>query len=273
MHKTALYMTVAENRHLTSNYSLLVLRADKIQNTDTDQKENTFSFAEILPGQFVQVRIDQSKTTFLRRPISVNFVYPEKNELHLLVRRAGKGTDALCDLKTGENLNIILPLGNGFSVPSENEMKEGFNPLLVGGGVGVAPLLYLGKCLHDMGVKPSFLLAAKSENDLLLVERFKEYGTVYVSTDDGSAGTPGLVTANPALQENWSRIYCCGPMPMMKAIARIARANSVPCEVSLENTMACGLGACLCCVEDTVEGHVCVCTEGPVFPIEKLKWD
>lgn len=143
MHKTALDMTVAENRHLTSNYSLLVLRADKIQNTDTDQKENTFSFADILPGQFVQVRIDQSKTTFLRRPISVNFVYPEKNELHLLVRRAGKGTDALCDLKTGENLNIILSLGNGFSLPSENEMKEGFNPLLVGGGVGVAPSFIL----------------------------------------------------------------------------------------------------------------------------------
>ena len=269
MRKTALDMTVAENRRLTSNYSLLVLQT---KCAPTNQ-ENTFQFIDIQPGQFVQVRIDQSKTTFLRRPISVNFVCPERQELHLLVRLAGKGTEALCNLKAGDDLNIILPLGNGFSLPTEDQVRQGFNPLLVGGGVGVAPLLYLGKCLLDMGVKPSFLFAAKSEKDLLLIERFREFGEVYISTDDGSAGVPGLVTANPVLQQDWSSIYCCGPMPMMKAVARIAKANSIQCEVSLENTMACGLGACLCCVEDTVEGHVCVCTDGPVFNTDMLKWE
>ena len=271
MRKTTLDMTVAENCHLTPNYSLLILQPKSI--SDWDNKENPFTFFDILPGQFVQVRIDQSKTTFLRRPISVNFVYPDKKELHLLVRRAGKGTEALCDIKTGDNLNVILPLGTGFSLPSEEETAIGYYPLLVGGGVGVAPLLYLGKLLRDRGINPSFLLAAKNEKDLLLIDKFKEFGTVYVSTDDGSAGTPGLVTANPALNEQWSKIYCCGPMPMMKAIARIAKTNSIPCEVSLENTMACGVGACLCCVEDTVEGHVCVCTEGPVFNTDVLKWE
>ncbi|MDE6529022.1 MAG: dihydroorotate dehydrogenase electron transfer subunit, partial [Muribaculaceae bacterium] len=117
-----------------------------------------------------------------------------------------------------------------------------------------------------------FLLAAKSAKDLLEIDRFREFGNVVVSTDDGSEGSPGLVTANPVLDEKWDQYYCCGPMPMMKAIARIALDKGVACEVSLENTMACGLGACLCCVEDTAEGHVCVCTQGPVFNVTALKW-
>ncbi len=93
-----------------------------------------------------------------------------------------------------------------------------------------------------------------------------------LSTDNGSAGHKGLVTENPALDEVWDAIYCCGPMPMMKAVAAIAKKRDIECEVSLENTMACGLGACLCCVEDTVAGHVCVCQDGPVFNISALKW-
>lgn len=275
MRKTAIDMTLVENRHLSPNYSLLILTAPEQDTATTgDNDSETFTFGGIRPGQFVQVRVDDSKSTFLRRPISVNFVHPERNELHLLVRRAGKGTEALCDMKAGETLNVMLSLGNGFSIPATgNTSANTFSPLLVGGGVGVAPLLYLGKCMVDAGIRPSFLLAAKSKGDLLLLDEFKKFGDVYLSTDDGSAGTKGLVTANPALKERWSRIYCCGPMPMMKAVARIARESSVPCEVSLENTMACGLGACLCCVEDTTEGHVCVCTEGPVFDIDRLKWD
>ena len=270
MPKIALDMTVADNRRLTSNYSLLVLKADNIREHETIGELPRFSFHDIMPGQFVQVKIDDSKSTFLRRPISVNFVNPDETELHLLVRRAGEGTKALCEIKPGESVNLLLPLGNGFSMPQH---AHGFRPLLVGGGVGVAPLLYLGKRLADIGVEPSFLLAARSEADLLLLERFRQYGPVYISTDDGSAGVPGLVTANPALREKWSMIYCCGPMPMMKAVAGIARENDVPCEVSLENTMACGLGACLCCVEDTADhGNVCVCTEGPVFSTTRLKW-
>lgn len=272
MRKTALDMRVVANDRLSSNYSLLILKTEKpTVPTDTTSKE-PFSFHSILPGQFVQVRVKNSSGTFLRRPISVNYIKPEDNELHLLIRRAGKGTETLCEIEAGNTLNVILPLGNGFSVPDNNGSSQ-FRPLLVGGGVGVAPLLYLGQCMAKNGIEPHFLLAAKSDKDLLLIEQFRELGTVYISTDDGTAGTPGLVTANPALREPWSRIYCCGPMPMMKAIAAIAHETGVPCEVSLENTMACGLGACLCCVEDTVDGHVCVCTDGPVFPTDKLKWN
>ncbi|MBD5225709.1 MAG: dihydroorotate dehydrogenase electron transfer subunit [Bacteroidales bacterium] len=272
MRKTALDMRVVGNQHLSANYSLLILKADDVTVPCDTTSAEPFSFPTIRPGQFVQVRVENSPETFLRRPISVNFVRPEENELHLLIRRAGKGTEALCETEPGDILNVILPLGNGFSIPDNNDSTS-FHPLLVGGGVGVAPLLYLGKRLADIGIEPSFLLAAKSEKDLLLLESFREIGTVYISTDDGTAGVPGLVTANPALRDSWSRIYCCGPMPMMKGVAAIAHETGVPCEVSLENTMACGLGACLCCVEDTVDGHVCVCTEGPVFTTDKLKWN
>lgn len=253
-------MEVVANERLSEAYSRLILKSN--------EAVEGFDFAEIAPGQFVQIRVDGSKETFLRRPISVNFVVPDERELHLLVRRAGEGTKALCEITEGEKLNLVMSLGRGFSCYVAPESRT----LLVGGGVGVAPLLYLGKQLKDKGLSPTFLLAARSGKDLLLLDEFKKYGTVIVSTDDGSMGTPGLVTANPALSEKWDMIYCCGPMPMMKAVAGIAKAKEIACEVSLENTMACGLGACLCCVEDTVHGNVCVCTEGPVFNIETLKW-
>lgn len=253
-------MEVVANERLSGAYSRLILKCN--------EAVEGFDFAEIEPGQFVQVRVDDSKNTFLRRPISVNFVVPEKRELHLLVRRAGEGTEALCQLAEGAVVNLVMSLGRGFSYAEGASART----LLVGGGVGVAPLLYLGKLLKDRGLSPTFLLAARSGNDLLLLDEFRKYGDVEMSTDDGSMGHPGLVVANPALEKEWDKIYCCGPMPMMKAIAKIAREKGVECEVSLENTMACGLGACLCCVEDTVNGNVCVCTEGPVFNIDTLKW-
>ena len=134
--------------------------------------------------------------------------------------------------------------------------------------------LLLGKCLKSNGIRPTFLLAAKSATELPRIEEFRNVGNVLISTDDGSAGVAGLITENPALHSDvWSHIYCCGPMPMMKAVAAIALAGRISCEVSLENSMACGLGACLCCVENTVDaGNVCVCTDGPVFDINRLNW-
>ena len=258
--------SVIDNIILAENYSHLVLREIDMDSVD-GCVHGVLDYSDILPGQFVEIRIDGSSDVFLRRPISINDVVPERREIHLLVRNAGAGTDALCRLKKDDVINIVFPLGNGFSI------KSGIKrPLLIGGGVGVAPLLYLGKCLRDSGITPTFLLAAKTANDLLEIDRFKCVGEVLLSTDDGSAGHPGLVTDNPALGNEWDMFYCCGPMPMMKAIGGMALVRSILCEVSLENVMACGLGACLCCVEDTVDGHVCVCKDGPVFDIRKLKW-
>lgn len=255
MKKTSMEFMVMENRRIHSNYSLLIL-----------SPVTGRQIPHCVPGQFVQVEIKQSKSTFLRRPISIHNV--DGNKLWLLVRDAGAGTHALVNIHQVDTLNIVLPLGNGFSIPESASQKC----LLIGGGVGVAPLLLLGRKLADRGIRPVFLIGARSEADLLQLDMFKEIGDLYISTDDGSTGSPGVVTQNPVLDQPWDKIYCCGPVPMMKAVARIAKSKNTICEVSLENTMACGLGACLCCVENTKEGNVCVCTEGPVFNVDKLLW-
>lgn len=242
------------------------------------------------PGQFVEVRVDGSASTFLRRPISINFVDKEKNELWLLVACVGDGTKKLAMLKAGDTLNCVLPLGNGFLLPSGE--TAGHRVLLTGGGVGVAPLLYLGATLKAQGIEPTFLLGARSAKDLLMLSEFEKYGRVLVTTEDGSMGEKGFVTNHSVLQkETFDMIQVCGPTPMMKAVARYARGKGIECEVSLENLMACGLGACLCCVEKvrvdgdasttvtksdgastTVTTNVCVCKEGPVFNIKRLLW-
>jgi dihydroorotate dehydrogenase electron transfer subunit len=223
---------------------------------------------EIKPGQFVEVKVEGSASTFLRRPISINYVDKENSEIWLLVQLVGDGTRAMARLNEGDSLNVLFPLGNGFAAP-----KKGEKVLLVGGGVGVAPLLEYGKALKEVGAKPVFLLGARTKTDLMQLDLFGKYGDVYITTEDGSEGEKGFVTQHSVLtKESFDRISTCGPKPMMVAVARFAKANSIPCEVSLENMMACGLGACLCCVEKTVKGNVCVCKEGPVFNINDLTW-
>lgn len=222
----------------------------------------------MLPGQFVNIRIDTGKDTFLRRPISIYDVDRSSNSLILYVKEAGEGTGILCASREGDRYNILLPLGNGF--PTDTGARK---PLLVGGGVGIAPLLYLGKKLKEKGVEPRFLLGGAAQTDLLLADHFSLYGRVDLTTADGSAGVKGFVTDHSSLQNpDCDAIFCCGPTPMMKAVAEVARRHDIDCWVSLENLMACGLGACLCCVEDTKTGHRCVCTDGPVFNINDLKW-
>lgn len=225
---------------------------------------------QMLPGQFAQLRIDGSKTTFLRRPISIHYVDYKSNQLWFLVQTVGDGTKALAALHEGDTLNVVLPLGNGFTLPQSADEKI----LLVGGGVGCAPLLNMGKVMAEMGCRPTFLIGARTQSDLLQLDLFSQYGDVYVTTEDGSYGEKGFVTQHTLLQgdQKFDRISTCGPKPMMMAVARYAKQAGIACEVSLENKMACGVGACLCCVEDTHEGHKCVCTDGPVFPIEALKW-
>ncbi len=224
---------------------------------------------EMLPGQFVEVRVDDSPSTFLRRPISINNVDYERNELWLLVAAVGDGTRRLQQLRSGDTLNCVLPLGNSFTLPE----KPGAKVLLVGGGVGVAPLLYLGRKIKAMGMQPTFLLGARTANDVLEKPLFEEVGRVLITTEDGSEGEKGFVTNHSVLaSENFDLISTCGPKPMMMAVARYAYKNDIECEVSLENKMACGVGACLCCVEKTVEGNKCVCKDGPVMNIKKLSW-
>jgi dihydroorotate dehydrogenase electron transfer subunit len=244
----------------------------------------------MMPGQFVEVRIDGPQGPLLRRPISVNFVDREHNELWLLVAVVGNGTRWLATLKAGDTVNVVGPLGRWFTPAGETAgtaagetagtategtagTAAGGRWLLVGGGVGVAPLLFQGAALRAQGCEPVFLLGARTQKDLLLIDEFRRYGEVFVTTEDGSEGERGFVTQHSLLgRERFGMIQTCGPTPMMKAVARYAYSQGVECEVSLENMMACGLGACLCCVEKTTEGNLCVCKEGPVFNIKKLLW-
>ncbi len=223
---------------------------------------------DIAPGQFVQVRVDGSPSTYLRRPISIHNVDFQQNEITLLVQQVGEGTRHLAAANLGDLINMVFPLGNGFTLPEKGE-----NVLLVGGGIGIAPLFYFAKVLNDKGIKPTLLLGGKTESDLLRLADYQQLGETFVTTEDGSIGEKGFVTMHSVWQkQNFDKIYVCGPKPMMKAVAKLAAEKGVWCEVSLENLMACGLGACLCCVEDTKEGNVCVCKEGPVFNTRRLKW-
>ena len=254
MKKFILDLTVNSVEALSDKHVLIKLTDDK-------------PLPEMLPGQFVEVRVDNSPSTFLRRPISINNVDYDRNELWLLVAAVGDGTRQLQKLQKGDRLNCMLPLGNSFTMPTDSAQKV----LLVGGGVGVAPLLYFGKRIKAMGGEPTFLLGARSAKDVLERELFEHVGRVLITTEDGSEGEKGFVTNHSVLaQEHFDRISTCGPKPMMMAVARYAFKNDIECEVSLENKMACGVGACLCCVEKTTDGNVCVCKEGPVFDIEKL---
>lgn len=220
------------------------------------------------PGQFAELKVSGSETTFLRRPISINNVVEEKNEVWFLIHAVGDGTRRLAELGAGDTLNVVMPLGRGFTFPEKGE-----NMLLVGGGVGTAPLLYMGKKMCEAGMRPIFLLGGRTAGDLMQLDLFRAYGDVYVTTEDGSMDEKGFVTQHSILsQMTFNRIATCGPKPMMQAVARYARSVNAECEVSLENMMACGVGACLCCVENTTEGHLCVCKEGPVFNINRLLW-
>ena len=256
--KKMLDFTVIENKKLNeSNFQLKLTPKDGVK------------LSEMEPGQFVEVFVEDSPNTFLRRPISVNFVETDKNILWLLVQAIGNGTRTMSRYKAGDNVNLLVPLGKGFSLSSE----KGRKCLLIGGGVGTAPLLYLGYHLKRNGQKPVFLLGARSKDDLTQLDEFQKYGEVLCTTEDGSFGEKGYVTNHSTLQkERFSIIYTCGPKPMMQAVAKYAQENEIECEASLENMMACGIGACLCCVEKTTKGNVCVCTEGPVFNIKKLTW-
>jgi len=220
------------------------------------------------PGQFAQVRVEGSPETFLRRPISIHDVDYERNMFKLLIQIAGKGTNTLSKLRNGDMLNLIYPLGNFFTLPVEKEQI-----LLVGGGCGIAPLLFLGKYLKSNGYIPDIVLGFRNSDMIIEFEEYQKIGSVFITTEDGSMGEKGYVTKHSVFStRKYDRIYCCGPDSMMKAIAFYCKKNNIACEVSLENLMACGIGACLCCIVDTVKGNLCTCIDGPVFNIIDLKW-
>jgi dihydroorotate dehydrogenase electron transfer subunit len=223
---------------------------------------------EIKPGNFAELKVPDSPNVFLRRPISVLDVNYIENTLSFYIKAIGKGTKKLGTLDKGSTVNIIYPLGNSFSLHHQKKV------LIVGGGSGIAPFILLASKLKKQECEVTFLLGARSRNDVFLIDEFSKFGDVLVTTEDGSMGEMGLVTQHSVFSSDFDFdfIYTCGPDPMMKAVAKIAQRINVNCEASLENMMACGIGACLCCVTPTVRGNECVCTEGPVFNSKDLKW-
>lgn len=248
--------TVVRNTRLNSRHFLLELQPQ-------------MKLPELFPGQFVQVLVEGSSTTFLRRPFSIHSVDYKINTFSLLIQVKGDGTGKLSHIREGEHLNLIYPLGNFFSVPQGKEI------LLVGGGCGVAPLLFLAQFYSERSFKVTILTGWRTALDIFRMEEYQRFGNTLVITEDGSAGETGLVTDHSVFSgklEQFSQICCCGPEAMMRAVAKIAKENNIMCEVSLENTMACGFGACLCCITPTRHGNQRVCMEGPVFGTSGLDW-
>lgn len=213
------------------------------------------------PGQFANVAVEGK---FLRRPISV-CDYSE-DSLTLLYDVVGDGTRQMSEMKPGTVLNLLTGLGNGF----DTEVKTR-RPVLVGGGIGVAPLLNLAKALRRAGKEPEIILGFNTSADVVLEKEFKDmgFGTV-VTTADGSYGLKGFVTDAPGWKEDaYDYFYACGPMPMLRALCGIP---VIPGELSLDERMACGFGVCMCCSLETRDGAKRICKDGPVFKKEELIW-
>ena len=227
------------------------------------------------PGQFLMIKISSQLDPLLRRPISIHA--RENDRLEIFFQVAGRGTEILARKEAGDTLDIIGPLGKGFTL---DERLKGMRTLCVGGGRGIAPLYFLAKELRSIGALPAVLYGGKTAAEIPLRKKFEEAGLpVHCSTDDGSYGFMGSVTGLAAREIKShlpAFLFACGPDAMMKSAARLAGEWNVPAEFSLESLMGCGIGACWGCVKrirrEGQEGWVKICEEGPVFPRDEIVW-
>ena len=221
------------------------------------------------PGQFVHIRVTNGWDPLLRRPISISSFDKKKNQLTMIYRREGKGTQLLSQLDTGKVVDILGPLGNGFPV---GEVDKGQIALLVGGGIGVPPLYELSKQLTEKGVIVKHVFGFQSESDVFYEKEFSNYGETIVTTVDGSYGVKGLVT-DVIKSLSFDCIFTCGPTPMLRAIKQEYSNKKV--FLSLEERMGCGIGACFACVCKTGNdplgnSYKKICSDGPVFRAEEV---
>ncbi len=248
---------IISNEKVRKNYRLLKLACPEIAK-------------KAGPGQFVEIRVSDGAEPLLRRPISIHDA--DKTRINLLYEIIGMGTQMLSEKTRGNSLDIIGPLGNGFTY-GRPDKKYGI--ILVAGGMGVAPLVFLARRLRTL--KPLVLIGARTKTQIVCAEEFKRLGcSVKIATDDGSTGFKGKVTvlleSCLAAGGKFSQIFACGPSPMLKAVSCISRQGHIGSQLSLEEHMACGIGACLGCVVNTKNGYKRVCKEGPVFKGEELIW-
>ena len=246
MYKKGIY-TIKQNHPLTSDVWRMVLAGDTQWITR--------------PGQFVNIELEG---LYLRRPISINDW--DEETITIIYKVVGRGTEQMSHMQAGEQLDVLTGLGNGFDTDVECQ-----KPLLVGGGVGVPPLYRLAKELIARGRKVSVVLGFNTSKEVFYAEEFRALGVdVYVSTADGSLGTKGFVT--DAIRENgidFDYFYSCGPLPMLKALCD---CTDVKGELSFEERMGCGFGACMGCSCKTLTGNKRICKEGPVMKREEIIW-
>ena len=237
--------TIIENKALTKDVYKMVLEGD--------------TSAITASGQFVNIQLDGM---FLRRPISV--CDWDATTLTIVYKVVGHGTEAMSAMAPGKQLDILTGLGNGYDLT-----LAGNAPLLIGGGVGVPPMYGAAKKLAEMGIKAKVILGFNVKDEIFYEEEFKALGCdVTVTTVDGSYGVKGFVTN--ALPETYSYFYTCGPEPMLKAVYR---ATSTSGQMSFEERMGCGFGACMGCSCKTLTGYKRICKEGPVMKKEEILWE
>ncbi|MEW6075582.1 MAG: dihydroorotate dehydrogenase electron transfer subunit [Candidatus Omnitrophota bacterium] len=252
--------TLLYNKPLGKNYFRLACNAAKIA-------------CDAAAGQFVSVKINNAHEPFLRRPFGIHKA--EGGRIEILYEVVGEGTRLLSGRKPGSLLDVLGPLGNGYDYRYALIRRK--TPVLVAGGMGVAPLLFLAEKLSQSS--PRVVLGAKSKNQVLCEKEFKKIGcSVTIATDDGSRGFKGRATdllrrlLSTASARESIVIYACGPRPMLADVSRVSRKYGIVAQVSLEEHMACGIGACLGCVVKTKGGYKRVCKEGPVFNSEEIVW-
>ena len=237
-------LTIKENNIIAENIFELILEGD---------------IDEHLPGQFVNIKIPGK---YLRRPVSVCDC--KEGRLTLCYKTVGEGTKILSTLKTGEKIDVLTGLGNGYDLE-----PCGDKPLLIGGGMGCAPLYFLARKLTETHTSLEVIMGFNTENDIYYRQKFADLGcNVHIATVDGSFGEKGFAT--DIIPDEYSYFYSCGPLPMMKAVNKTAKTSG---QFSLEDRMGCGFGACMGCSLKTKEGYKRICKDGPVFKKEEIIWE
>ncbi len=255
---------ITDNKEIALGYFVMELTSPEIA-------QNSF------PGQFLHIKCSSNDNPLLRRPLSIHRVTSKKT-IEILYKVVGKGTTCLSKRKKGEKIDCLGPLGNGFELPKSAICNPQSTILLVAGGIGIAPLFFLAEKIRKSEI--AVFLGAKTKDEILCAKELKNLGAeIHIATEDSSLGSKGIVS-NLLKKELITHhlplttiIYACGPKAMLKEIALISKKHQIPCRVSFEQFMGCGIGMCNACVIKTKQGYKRVCKDGPVFKSEEIDWN
>lgn len=256
-------MNITINKEIAQNIFLLEIEPDQTQ---------YFKHETPKPGQFLYVRVNDTYTPLLRRPISIHDYDPSTKKIRMIYRIEGEGTIRLSRKQPGDKLDILGPLGSGYPI---EKLGSNERVVILGGGIGIPPLYYLAKKLAEKGITPTILLGYHSKETSFLIEEFSKFGEVRIASIHGSLGTEGTVLDLIKKKDEWDTLYSCGPTPMLSAIKKKWNNTSMKGYISLEERMGCGIGACYGCIVRTDEeidkkGYRKVCADGPVFSFREV---